>query len=86
MASIDEHDEREWPPGTVRIELITRVSKDQEIILQPRPSDDPNDPLNWSEWRKHLNFGLVSFYAFMVFAFIGTRDLLITLHGAESVY
>ncbi|KAL1970634.1 hypothetical protein VTN77DRAFT_4278 [Rasamsonia byssochlamydoides] len=41
-----------------------------EIILQPRPSRDPNDPLNWPNWRKYLNFALVSYYAIMVFAFI----------------
>jgi hypothetical protein len=23
------------------------------IVLIPQPSDDPNDPLNWSEWWKN---------------------------------
>lgn len=58
-----------WPPGTVRIEMLQRV-KGQDIVLQPRPTDNPNDPLNWPIWRKHLNFGLSAFYAVMVFAFI----------------
>lgn len=39
-----------------------------EIVLQPRPTSDPNDPLNWPKWRKYLNFGLSSFYALMAFA------------------
>ncbi|RDW89776.1 putative synaptic vesicle transporter SVOP-1 [Coleophoma cylindrospora] len=54
--SID-HDDQKWPPGTVRLEDML---KDGEIILQPRPSIDPNDPLNWVPWRKYLNFGLAS--------------------------
>lgn len=58
-----------WPPGTVRIEDILR-SKGRDLILQPQPSDDPNDPLNWSKFRKHWNFALCCFYALMVFALI----------------
>ena len=38
-----------------------------EIILQPRPTDDPNDPLNWTKPEKAWNFTLVSFYILMVF-------------------
>ncbi|MCJ1281620.1 hypothetical protein MMC26_000940 [Xylographa opegraphella] len=70
MHPIDEHDEKEWPPGTVRLEDLQQAGKNGEVILQPRPSRDPNDPLNWPRWEKYLNFGLVSFYAMMVFALI----------------
>ncbi|KAJ5832290.1 hypothetical protein N7474_000601 [Penicillium riverlandense] len=59
-----------WPPGTVRLEDLEQPGAADAVILQPQPSRDPNDPLNWSPWRKHLNFGLVSFYVFMVFAMI----------------
>lgn len=46
MAEKDEqYDKAQWPPGTVRIELLMPTTKASEIILQPRPSDDPNDPL-----------------------------------------
>jgi MFS family permease len=69
MASLDEQNPEMWPPGTVRLEAFT-VTKGKDIILQPRPSDDPNDPLNWSNWRKNWNFALCSFYAMMVFALI----------------
>lgn len=31
------------------------------VILIPQPSDSPNDPLNWSKWRKFIHFGLMSF-------------------------
>jgi hypothetical protein len=57
-----------WPPGTVRLELLKTGGQDAQIVLLPRPTLDPNDPLNWSNWRKNLNFGLACFYALMVFA------------------
>lgn len=41
--------------------------KHGEIILHPIPSSDPNDPLNWGKTYKALQFGLVGFYALMVF-------------------
>lgn len=37
-----------WPPGTARIETLQSTDYAHthgEIILQPRPSSDPNDPL-----------------------------------------
>lgn len=66
------------PPGTIQLEkrkgiyhqhgnLITNwasvLAKDIEIVLHPRPTSDPDDPLNWSKFRKYLNFFLVCFYA-----------------------
>ena len=30
--------------------------KDSHIVLVPQPSDDPNDPLNWPKWKKHMVF------------------------------
>ena len=68
MRSTYEDDKNDWPPGTVRLEDLHSTGKDGEVILQPRPSRDPNDPLNWPKWQKYLNFGLVSYYAMMVFA------------------
>lgn len=55
-------------PGTVHLlELqgIGSVSKgDSDVVLVPRPSSDPNDPLNWARWRKLLNIFCVYFYTF----------------------
>ncbi|KAF5686674.1 hypothetical protein FDENT_5677 [Fusarium denticulatum] len=45
--------ELSFPPGTSR--LLSR----SEVILVPTPSQDPNDPLNWSKRRKAWNFTLV---------------------------
>lgn len=64
---VNEVVDRAWPPGTVRLELA-KEGGDHDIVLQPRPTSNPNDPLNWSRWRKNVNFGLSCFYALMVFA------------------
>jgi hypothetical protein len=70
-------------------DFILDLNVGSEVILEPKPSKDPNDPLvsipdlhasimkavlihiktkNWPRWRKHLNFGLVSYYVVMVMA------------------
>ena len=48
------------PPGTVH--LVAEQS--DKIILVPKPSADPDDPLNWSKGRKWLNVSLLLFYVF----------------------
>ncbi|KAL6238396.1 hypothetical protein BDW75DRAFT_247475 [Aspergillus navahoensis] len=65
-----------WPPGTVRLDgVIPDLTQSDVVILEPRPSKDPNDPLNWQRWRKHLNFGLVSYYVVMVMALINVATV-----------
>ncbi|CZR56389.1 related to transporter protein HOL1 [Phialocephala subalpina] len=33
-----------------------RGKRDADIILVPQPSDSPNDPLNWPQWKKNMTF------------------------------
>lgn len=49
----DDWSDPAWPPGTVRLELL-KTGHNAEIILLPRPTLDPNDPLNWPKWRKYV--------------------------------
>ncbi|KAI9730291.1 MAG: hypothetical protein M1818_008194 [Claussenomyces sp. TS43310] len=35
------------------------------VDLEPLPTMDPADPLNWPSWKKHVNLILVSFHAMM---------------------
>ncbi|KAL6922626.1 hypothetical protein FSST1_006652 [Fusarium sambucinum] len=63
--------ELSFPPGTSRLLSKYHLNphniniSDQwspghsEIVLVPTPSQDPNDPLNWSKLRKAWNFTLV---------------------------
>ena len=46
-------------PGTIQLvdvdhTLDIRHAGNGDIVLQPTPSDDPDDPLNWSSRRKLL--------------------------------
>lgn len=65
--------DEEYIPGTVNIyslqaddELGNRVRlkkdpKNPNIILNPQPTDSPNDPLNWNKWRKFWNLMVLAF-------------------------
>lgn len=53
----------EHVPGTAQLEdntlestahLKKGIGKDNEIVLIPQPSSDPNDPLNWPLWQRDL--------------------------------
>lgn len=47
-------------PGTVYLldldhsAVAAHAAGNADIILVPAPSADPNDPLNWTPWRKRL--------------------------------
>jgi MFS family permease len=43
-----------------------------DVILHPVPSSDPDDPLNWSQLRKAINFGLVGFFVLWTFVQLQT--------------
>ncbi|KAH7067470.1 major facilitator superfamily domain-containing protein [Paraphoma chrysanthemicola] len=59
------------PPGTATLgddktfdedDIDTKgLKRDGDVILQPQPSDNPNDPLNWSKWRKESIMVLLAF-------------------------
>ena len=42
-----------------------KLAKDGRTILIPQPSDDPNDPLNWSWWKKHVTLIVISMTALL---------------------
>jgi hypothetical protein len=60
----DKH--MQMPPGTAKLDTkfdtehhdldaIIGLKKRGDTILIPQPSDDPNDPLNWSElWKNSI--------------------------------
>ncbi|KAJ8108064.1 hypothetical protein OPT61_g8431 [Boeremia exigua] len=67
-------DRSTWPPGTITLEELRQTTGDLheevEVVLHPKPSNDPNDPLNWKTWEKHLNFGLTLLYSLVIFGLI----------------
>ena len=42
-----------------------KTAADQHTILFPQPTSDPNDPLDWSPFKKHLMLFVISTVAFM---------------------
>lgn len=55
--------------------------KHASVELIPQPSDDPEDPLNWPRWRKHLNF--VSLLV-MVGLIGGMKTAFVTTNGVMT--
>lgn len=60
-----------------------KLAKDGHTVLIPQPTDDPNDPLNWSWSRKHLMLAVVSSTAFLGDYGSGAGIPLIVLQGEE---
>lgn len=49
--------------GTVQLHA---QSEDGHLILHPVPNPhDPNDPLRWPRWKKHVCFGSVCSFTFL---------------------
>ena len=67
-------DTSDFVPGTVRLVDVDGASKAKhgdingkaDIVLVPKPSADPEDPLNWSRKRKMLALSMVYLYNFAV--------------------
>ncbi|KAF3053760.1 hypothetical protein E8E11_001901 [Didymella keratinophila] len=51
------------PPGTSTLGAsdVAGLKRDGDIVLQPQPSDSPNDPLNWSAVRKEVIMVILAF-------------------------
>jgi len=62
---LHEHSEREGYVVDKESGTQGKVAKDGHTVLIPQPSDNPNDPLNWSWNKKHLILFVVSLTAFL---------------------
>ncbi|BGP15366.1 hypothetical protein JCM10213_001442 [Rhodosporidiobolus nylandii] len=60
-----------------------KTAKDGKTVLVPQPSDDPRDPLNWPEWKKHAILLTVAFAAFVGDAQSGAGIPLLASQGEE---
>lgn len=47
--------------GTIRLFVDTDSTSSDKILLLPQPTESPNDPLNWSYWRRMWSACLVLF-------------------------
>ncbi|KAL4932105.1 major facilitator superfamily domain-containing protein [Aspergillus undulatus] len=79
-----EPENGEFSPGTVTLSHQTQTiietptdshrtakthNHDRGIVLVPQPSDSPNDPLNWPQWRKDLILLIISLLSAVVGAY-----------------
>lgn len=48
-------------PGTIQMFVVNEETGDfsEDIVLTPPPTNSPNDPLNWSPWRKYWHAALI---------------------------
>ncbi|KAF5026916.1 hypothetical protein F66182_946 [Fusarium sp. NRRL 66182] len=71
--------EPSFPPGT------SLLLSQSEIVLVPTPSQDPNDPLNWSKLRKSCNFILVlavtvAFFSAIVMQIVLWQQMIVDIN------
>lgn len=45
-----------------RVQPEKKMTADGTIVLEPQPDDSPNDPLNWSTWRRDAALLSLGFY------------------------
>ncbi|GMM37028.1 Hol1 protein [Saccharomycopsis crataegensis] len=62
----------------------TKLKTKNGIILMPQPSDSPNDPLNWSIWRKYSHFAVVIFIT--AFTAASSNDAGATQDSLNEIY
>ncbi|WWC62615.1 uncharacterized protein I303_105212 [Kwoniella dejecticola CBS 10117] len=62
----EDHSQTREIPGTVRLFAENGELLQSTVELIPKPSDDPEDPLNWSPRRKTVNLSCLIFYTFAV--------------------
>ncbi|OKL61002.1 hypothetical protein UA08_03674 [Talaromyces atroroseus] len=68
MSDSRVQDSQSWPPGSVW--LNEKLDGDDELILRPQPTEDPNNPLNWPSWRKYVNFGFACLWDLLITEFL----------------
>jgi hypothetical protein len=50
-------------------------------LLEPQPTDDPQDPLNFSSWQKLSILAILAYWAFL-----GTTNLIIVVRCTRISY
>lgn len=71
IEGIQFHEQNVGVPGTNDLVDVSRNREDVKhsgtnIVLVPQPSSDPNDPLNWSKFRKYIFMAQAIFATFMI--------------------
>ena len=62
---LDMHDGYILDVNQIRGGKAPKLAPDNRTVLIPQPSDDPNDPLNWSQTKKNIVLAVVSACTFL---------------------
>ncbi|KAJ5964319.1 uncharacterized protein N7479_004195 [Penicillium vulpinum] len=70
-------DEMDQPPGTFKLIRDDETDENGQsiIYLDPIPSSDPNEPLNWSTMRKSVNFTIVLAMTIIIFTALSIQSI-----------
>ncbi|KAI6083400.1 putative MFS transporter [Hypoxylon rubiginosum] len=80
---VHSHAHEENIPGTVNLRAAEGDDTGYGQALFPVPAEDPNDPLQWSEFKKTMILIICSFYSFLANAAIIGPSPYIDLWAAE---
>ncbi|KAF2260877.1 putative MFS transporter [Lojkania enalia] len=78
-------------PGTIHLvdldhSMHTRHAANGDIVLDPTPSNDPNDPLNWTPRRKIMSMMCANLYTWFTGVAVSTvYSVLVPLSEASGV-
>ena len=64
------------------------TGRDADIVLVPQPSNDPNDPLNWPQWKKEMCMVIISGAALMgtvIYCTILPAELILSDYFDQSL-
>ncbi|CAG8385131.1 unnamed protein product [Penicillium salamii] len=70
-------DDPDQPPGTFKLIRVNETGErgHHVVALDPIPSSDPNEPLNWSTLRKSVNFTIVLAMTIIIFTALSTQAI-----------
>jgi hypothetical protein len=83
-------------PGTVLLDQAAAHSegttshlkhgkgKNSNIVLAPQPSEDPNDPLNWSDLKRNMTL-VVIFFGVIIHGCVPVNLSLSTFHCSHRL-
>lgn len=71
-SNISSLDKTQFPPGTARL----ADKSDLHLVLSPQPTNDPNDPLNWSSRRKFVQIVLLCMYGIFTYGFLTVSPVI----------
>ncbi|CAL5873661.1 uncharacterized protein PFLUO_LOCUS7943 [Penicillium psychrofluorescens] len=75
--NFEEAGDANLPPGTFRLirEDGIDLHGQRTVMLDPIPSSDPNEPLNWSTLRKTVNFTIVLAMTAIIFTALSIQSI-----------